>query len=80
MREHCTDPHSPIRWREFKTLPQEERHYHVPNEMTFIGKLENLKNVTSVIRDFIPQEFSEYPVLQSQMDLQSLEGRLDIPM
>lgn len=43
-------------------------------------KLENLKNVTSVIRDFIPQEFSEYPVLPSQMDLQSLEGLLDIPM
>jgi hypothetical protein len=41
-------------------------------------KLENLKNVASVIRDFIPQEYVNYPVLPSQMDLQSLEGLLHI--
>jgi hypothetical protein len=43
-------------------------------------KLESLKNVAPIIQDYIPQEFTEYPVFPPQMDLQSLEGLLDIPM
>lgn len=43
-------------------------------------KLENLKNVTLAIQDFIPQDFAEYPCLPlSQIDMQSLEGLLNIP-
>jgi hypothetical protein len=43
-------------------------------------KLEHLKSVASFIQDYIPQEFTEYPIPPPLMDLQSLEGLLDIPM
>lgn len=40
-------------------------------------KLENLKNVTLAIQEFI--DFAEYPcLLLSQIDMQSLEGLLNI--
>lgn len=46
-------------------------------------KLENLKNIIDIIRDFIPQlkehDVVEYPILPTEIDLQSLEGLLSIP-
>lgn len=46
-------------------------------------KLENLKNIIGIIRDFIPQlkehDVVEYPILPAEIDLQSLEGLLNIP-
>lgn len=46
-------------------------------------KLENLKNIIDIIRDFIPQlkehDVVEYPILPTEIDLQSLEGLLNIP-
>jgi hypothetical protein len=45
-------------------------------------KLKNLKNIIGIIRDFIPQlkqqEVVEFPILPTQLDLQSLEGLLNI--
>ncbi|XP_062602800.1 uncharacterized protein LOC134264526 [Saccostrea cucullata] len=46
------------------------------------AKLQNLKNVTSIIRDYIPQlmfqDHTEYPILPTSIDFQSLEGLLSI--
>jgi hypothetical protein len=45
-------------------------------------KLENLKNIINIIRDFIPQlkeQDAAYSILPTQFDLQSLEGLLNIP-
>lgn len=70
------------------------RHYWKPNPKgDFIPttkgvklnrtKLENLKNIIDIIRDFIPQlkehDVVEYPILPTEIDLQSLEGLLNIP-
>lgn len=67
------------------------RHYWKPNPNGNIvpttkgvklnrRKLENLKNATLAIQDFIPQDSTEYPCLPlSQIDMQSLEGLLNIP-
>lgn len=47
------------------------------------AKLQNLKNVASVIRDYIPQLMfqvpAEYPILSTDINIQSLEGLLNIP-
>lgn len=47
------------------------------------AKLQNLKNIASVIRDYIPQLMfqvpAEYPNLSTDINIQSLEGLLDIP-
>lgn len=47
------------------------------------AKLQNLKNIASVIRDYIPQLMfqvpAEYPNLSTDINIQSLEGLLNIP-
>lgn len=47
------------------------------------AKLQNLKDVTSIIRNYIPQlmyqDDEEYPIIPTEIDLQSLEGLLEIP-
>lgn len=70
------------------------RHYWKPDPNgdfvpTTIGlklnraKLQNLKNIASVIRDYIPQLMfqvpAEYPNLSTDINIQSLEGLLNIP-
>lgn len=47
------------------------------------AKLQNLKDVTPIIRNYIPQlmyqDYVEYPIIPPEIDLQSLEGLLEIP-
>lgn len=48
-----------------------------------LAKLQNLKDVTLIIRNYIPQlmyqDCVEYPIIPREIDLQSLEGLLEIP-
>lgn len=47
------------------------------------AKLQNLQDVTSIIRNYIPQlmyqDYVEYPIIPTAIDLQSLEKLLEIP-
>lgn len=47
------------------------------------AKLENLKDVTSIIRNYISQlmyqDYVEYPIIPTEIVLQSLKGLLEIP-
>lgn len=47
------------------------------------SKAGDLKDVMSIIRNYIPQlmyqDYVEYPIIPTEIDLQSLEGLLEIP-